>query len=154
MRTSVDVHNFLVERNVPHEMVPVRGRLGSPSRLAAVLDLPPDQVGRVVLFEGPEALLTTMVPSDRAPATDLVARAAGVNGISEVPADRATELTEFLSEALPPVAIPGATGSVMDEVLERQEVLYFPGGEISTLLKIRAADLIEVTGAAVAPLVA
>lgn len=154
MRTSVDVHNFLVERDVPHELVPVRGRLRSPARLAAVLDLPSDQVGRVVLFEGDRSLVATMVPSDRAPSPELVTTAARIGGLSEVPPDRATELTEFLSEALPPVAIPGATGSVMDEVLGRQEVLYFPGGEISTLLKIRAADLIEVTEAAVAPLVA
>ena len=51
MRTSVDVHNFLVEREVPHEVVPTRGRLRSAERISSVLDLPPDQVGKVVIFE-------------------------------------------------------------------------------------------------------
>ncbi|MGH2723564.1 MAG: aminoacyl-tRNA deacylase [Actinomycetota bacterium] len=154
MRTSVDVHNFLLEREVPHELVPVRGRLRSPATVAAVLGLPPDHVGRVVLFEGGDSLVAAIMRSDRTADPHLVARAAGVDEVSEVLPDRATELTEFLSEALPPVALPRGTGAVMDEALGRQEVLYFPGGEISTLLKIRAADLVRVTEATVAPLAA
>jgi Cys-tRNA(Pro)/Cys-tRNA(Cys) deacylase len=154
MRTSVDVHNFLLEREVPHELVPVRGRLRLPAKIAAVLGLPRDQVGRVVLFEGPGSLVAAMVPSDRAPDAGRVTKVAGDDELVEVPGDRATELTGFLSEALPPVALPSGIGSVMDDALGRQEVLYFPGGEISTMLKIRAADLVRVTQATVAPLAA
>ena len=41
MRTSVDVHNHLVERDTAHELFNVRGRFRSAERLASVLDLPP-----------------------------------------------------------------------------------------------------------------
>ena len=51
MRTSVDVHNFLLERDTPHEVFLARGRLRSADRIAAVLDLRPGEVGRVVMFE-------------------------------------------------------------------------------------------------------
>jgi prolyl-tRNA editing enzyme YbaK/EbsC (Cys-tRNA(Pro) deacylase) len=150
MRTSVDVHNFLLERDVPHELVPTRGRLRSPARTAAVLGLPPEQVGRVTLLEGREGLVAALVPAGRDAEPGAVAEAAGHSGLAPVPPDRATELTEFLAEALPPVALPDGTLVVVDETLGRQEVVYFPGGEPSTMLKIRAADLVRAAGAAVA----
>ena len=49
MRTSVDVHNHLVERDTAHELFNVRGRFRSAERLASVLDLPPDLAEDVVL---------------------------------------------------------------------------------------------------------
>src|SRR5438093_6036339 len=57
VRSSVDVHNYLLERDAPHEMVRARGRLRTPDRMAAALDLPLEQVGRVVIFEGDDGPL-------------------------------------------------------------------------------------------------
>ena len=153
MRTSVDVHNYLLERDVSHELVPLRGRLRSPgrmARIAAVLGLPPEQVGKVVLLQGRKALVAVLVASDRDPDLGRVARAVPTPTLAEVPPERATELTEFLGEALPPVALPDGTRVIMDRALAGQEVLYFAGGEATSMLKIRAADLIRATGAKVA----
>src|ERR671914_12849 len=103
MRTSVDVSNYLLERDIPHELVSLPGRLRSPgrmARIAAVLGLPPE---------------------------------------------RATELTEFLAEALPPVGLPAGTRVIVDRPLAQQEVLYFAGGEATSMLKIRAVDLVRAT---------
>lgn len=119
-----------------------------------MLGLPSEHVGRVVLFDGGPGLVAVMIPSDRDPDPARVAEAAGAPSLETIPAERATDLTEFLHEALPPVALPSGTSAVMDEALERQEVLYFPGGEISTLLKIRAADLVRITDATVAAVAA
>ncbi|HEX2030443.1 MAG TPA: YbaK/EbsC family protein [Actinomycetota bacterium] len=151
MRTSVDVHNFLLERDVPHELVPTRGRLRSPARTAAVLGLPPEQVGRVALFEAEEGLVAALVPAGRDADGGAAGAAAARSIVRAVPEDRGTELTEFLAEALPPVALPEGTAVVIDEALRGQQVLYFPGGEPSTMLKIRPSDLVRATGAAVAP---
>ena len=151
MRTSVDVHNFLLERDVPHELVPTRGRLRSPARTAAVLGLPPEQVGRVALFESEEGLVAALVPATRDADARAAGAAAGRSILGAVPVDRATALTEFLAEAMPPVGLPEGTAVVIDEALGGQEVLYFPGGEPSTMLKIRAADLVRATGGEVAP---
>src|SRR5438270_220178 len=52
MRTSVDVHNFLIERDVPHEVFLARGRLRSADRIVAVLDLSPTGLGGVVVRQG------------------------------------------------------------------------------------------------------
>jgi prolyl-tRNA editing enzyme YbaK/EbsC (Cys-tRNA(Pro) deacylase) len=151
VRTSVDVHNFLLERDVPHELVPTRGRLREPSRLAAVLGLPRDQVGRVELFEASRGrLVAVLVPADRSADPRRVARAVPSPTLQPIGPDRATDLTEFLPEALPPVGLPEETTVVVDRDLAEQEVLYFPGGETSSVLKIRGADLVRASSAKVA----
>jgi prolyl-tRNA editing enzyme YbaK/EbsC (Cys-tRNA(Pro) deacylase) len=153
MRTSVDVHNFLLDRDVPHELVPLRGRLRSPgrmARIAAVLGLPTEQVGKVILLEARKRLVAVLVASDQEPDLGRVARAVPTPSLTEVPSERAAELTEFLAEAIPPVALPEGTRVIIDRPLADQEVLYFAGGEARSMLKIRAADLIRATDAKVA----
>jgi Cys-tRNA(Pro)/Cys-tRNA(Cys) deacylase len=153
MRTSVDVHNFLLERDVPHEMVPTRGRLRSPDRMAAVLGLPPEQVGRVVLFRGSGDLVAVLLPSHVTADHGKIAEVAGKSHLEELSPEESTEATEYLHEALPPAGLPQGTRVVMERALADQEVLYFPGGEPSSLLKIRPEDLVRATRARVAPVV-
>lgn len=150
MRTSVDVHNFLVERDVPHELVPVRGRLRSPDRAAAILGLPREQVGRVDVMEGQDGLVAVLVPSDRRADPKRAASAAGTDELTRVPGHRAADLTDFLAEAIPPAGLPEGTLILIDRSLAEQEILYFPGGEASALLKIRPDDLVRATEAKVA----
>jgi prolyl-tRNA editing enzyme YbaK/EbsC (Cys-tRNA(Pro) deacylase) len=153
MRTSVDVHNFLLDRDVPHELVPLRGRLRSPgrmARIAAVLGLPTEQVGKVILLEARKRLVAVLVASDQEPDLGRVARAVPTASLTEVPSERATELTQFLAEAIPPVGLPEGTRVIIDRPLADQEVLYFAGGEATSMLKIRATDLIGTTDAKVA----
>lgn len=152
MRTAVDVHNYLLERDIPHEVVSLRGRVRTPDRVAAVLGLEPEQVGRVVLYEGPTGLVAALVPADRNPDAARVAEAAGASQLEEAEPSRAADLTEFLHEALPPVDLPEGTTALLDERLAGQEVLYFPGGEATSVLKIRGQDLKTATGARTAAL--
>ncbi len=150
MRTSVDVHNFLLEREVPHELVALHGRLRSPgkmARTAAVLGLPLEQVGKVVILQGGKDLVAVLVPADRQPDLRRVAVAARTATLEELTPDRVTDLTDYFSEAVPPVALPNGTRVLLDRTLAEQEVLYFAGGEPSTLLKIRPEDLVRATGA-------
>ena len=150
MRTSVDVHNFLLERDVPHELVPVRGRLREPERMAAVLGLPPGQVARVVVVEAAKGLVALVIPADGQPDLRRVAVATPSPSLVELDPYRVAELTDFLAEAVPPVGLPDGTKVILDRPLSEQEVLYVAGGEPSTLLKIRPADLVRATGAKVA----
>lgn len=154
MRTSVDVHNFLIEREVPHEVFSARGRLRTAERLAAVLDLPQDEVGKVVVFEGPRAAVAAVVPAGTAPDVTKVRRAAGNRQLSEASDERASELTEYLAESIPPVGLPNSFAVLVDRSLDRDEVLYFQGGEARSVLKIRGRDLVKATGARVASIVA
>ena len=153
MRTSVDVHNFLLERDVPHELVSLRGRPRSPgrmARIAAVLGLPPEQVGKVVVLRGSRDLIAVLVPSDRDPDLRRVAVAARTPTLEELTSDQITDLTDYFSESVPPAGLPNGTVVVMDRTLAQQEILYFAGGEPTTVLKIRPDDLARAAGAKVA----
>jgi prolyl-tRNA editing enzyme YbaK/EbsC (Cys-tRNA(Pro) deacylase) len=152
VRTSVDVHNYLVEREAPHEVFSARGRLRSPERIAAVLDLPPGEVGKVVVYEGPGGPVAAVVPSGKEPDPARVRRAAGQPGAEQVSGDRASELTGYLPESIPPAGLPGDFMVILDRSLDRDAVLYFPGGEARAVLKIRGKDLVRATSAKVAPI--
>lgn len=150
MRTSVDVHNFLVERDVPHELLTARGRLRSAERIAAVLDLPPSQVGKVAVYESDVGPVAALVPSDLEPDVRRVARAAAAEAVRPAAPARASQLSEYLSEAIPPAGLPRGFRIVMDRALAQEQVLYFHGGEATVLLKVRGKDLAKAVGAKVA----
>lgn len=150
MRTSVDVHNALVERDVPHELVPVRGRLRKADRIAAIFGLDPTEVGRVVLYEGDARLVAAVTSVAERSDGARVASAAGMSSAREVRPTRVSALTGYLHEALPPVGLPAEVGLILDQPLADAEVLYFPGGEPTSVLKIRGPDLVRATGASVA----
>ncbi|MGH2692147.1 MAG: aminoacyl-tRNA deacylase [Actinomycetota bacterium] len=150
MRNSVDVHNFLLERQVSHELVPVRGRFRSPDRIAAVLGLEPEQVGKVVVLGASKGLVAVLVSSNREPDLRRVAIAVPTPTLRELTTDEITDATDFLAESVPPVGLPEGTRAIMDQGLAGQQVLYFSGGEGSTLLKIRPDDLRGAIGAKVA----
>ncbi|MCA1726365.1 MAG: NUDIX hydrolase [Actinobacteria bacterium] len=99
MRTSVDVHNALVELDVPHELVPIRGRLRRADRIAAVLGLSPDEVGKVWLFDAGGRVFAAVTSLSRRPDASRVATAAGAPQAREIKAARTSALTGYLSEA-------------------------------------------------------
>jgi len=152
MRTSVDVHNYLLERDAPHEVFLARGRLRSPDRIAAVLGLSPSAVGRVDVLETERGAIAAVVPSVRDADLRLVAKAAGVTDVRPATPERASELTDYLPDLVPPAGLPKGVRVMLDRALDLEEVLYFPGGEPRAVLKIRGADLRAALRAKVAPL--
>lgn len=153
MRTSVDVHNFLTELDIPHEIFSARGRLRTPERIAAVLDLPPDLVGHVVVLEGSNGAVAAIVASGRSPQARAVSVATGSGDLRVSSSDRASELTEYLFESIPPAGLPARIAVALDRRLARGEVLYFPGGEPRAVLKVRGNDLARIPGMLVADLI-
>src|SRR5437764_14851945 len=98
MRSSVDVHNYLVERDIKHELFTVRGRLRTPERLAAVLELPLEQVGRVAVFETESEPVVALVSADRVPDAGKVKGAAAAKQLVPASPSRVSELTDFIPD--------------------------------------------------------
>jgi prolyl-tRNA editing enzyme YbaK/EbsC (Cys-tRNA(Pro) deacylase) len=154
VRSSVDVHNYLVERDVQHEVFSVRGRLRSADRIASVLDLPPEQVGRVEVFETDRGPVAALVASDRTCDPERVRKAVRAKEIKPATPSRASQLSEFLGEAIPPAGLPASFRILIDRPLTEQAVLYFASGEASAVLKVRAEDLVRGIKARVASIAA
>jgi prolyl-tRNA editing enzyme YbaK/EbsC (Cys-tRNA(Pro) deacylase) len=154
VRTSVDVHNYLTEHEAQHEVFTAGGRFRSPERIAAVLDLPPALVGKVLLYESPDAVVAAVVPIGFVADIQVLREASGVPSLEPVANGRASELSGFLPEAIPPAGMPSEIAVVVDRSLDRDEVLYFPAGEVHAVLKIRGTELVRATRALVAPIAA
>ncbi len=150
MRTSVDVHNYLVEREVPHEVFLARGRLRSPEQIALVLDLPQDEVGKVVIYEGEGPSVAAVLPVGCRALANRVQQEVNTSNLRRATSARSAEITDFLPETIPPAGLPGGIAIVVDESMARDDVLYFAGGEPRAILKIRGKDLIKATEAIVA----
>ncbi|HEX2267262.1 MAG TPA: YbaK/EbsC family protein, partial [Actinomycetota bacterium] len=129
MRTSVDVHNYLVERDIPHEVFLARGRLRSPEQIALVLDLPQDEVGKVVIYEADGKSLAAVLPVGCRSLANRVQQAVDWPNLHRATTARSAEITDFLPEAIPPAGLPPGVAMVVDESMARDDVLYFAGGE-------------------------
>ncbi|MDP8956342.1 MAG: YbaK/EbsC family protein [Actinomycetota bacterium] len=152
MRTSVDVHNYLVERDIPHEVFLARGRLRSPEQIALVLDLPQDEVGKVVIYEGEGPSVAAVLPVGCRALANRVQQVVDTPNLHRATSARSAEITDFLADTIPPAGLPRRITIVVDESLARDDVLYFPGGEPRAVLKIRGKDLVTATRAIVAPI--
>ncbi len=150
MRTSVDVHNYLVERDIPHEVFLARGRLRSPEQIALVLDLPQDEVGKVVIYESDGPGVAAVLPVGCRALANRVQQAVDAPNLRRATVAQLAEITDFLPESIPPAGLPGGVAMVVDASMARDDVLYFPGGEPRAILKIRGKDLIRATEAIVA----
>jgi Cys-tRNA(Pro)/Cys-tRNA(Cys) deacylase len=117
--------------------------------MAAVFGLRPREVGRVVIFEAGDEAVAAVVPSDGEPDPVLLAKAVRRPSVNKADLERASTLTEFLAETIPPAGLPEDITVVLDESLNRDDVLYFPGGEPRAVLKIRGTDLARATEAKV-----
>jgi Cys-tRNA(Pro)/Cys-tRNA(Cys) deacylase len=98
--------------------------------------------------------VAAVVPAGTAPDVGKVRRAAGDRELALASDERASELTEYLAESIPPVGLPNGFGLVMDRSLDRDTVLYFSGGEARSVLKIRGRDLVKAARAKVASILA
>lgn len=153
MRGPIDVTRDLLAADVPHEIVHLRRRIDDAAELPEVLGLPSRSCLAVRLYDDDTRLLAALVTADRTAASTALARAAGTRGVRPTPPDRVSAVTDSHPSLVAPVGLPADLLVLADTGLREQEVVYAPTGDGSTALKIRAADLLAVTGARVAPLV-
>lgn len=150
MRSSIDVHNHLLDDDVVHELSQLPGPLRDLSAAPGVLGLPPGAVGRPTLLADDDGCVVVLAPADAEVDTSSVAELLGRLDLDPVPPDRAPGLTGYLLAFMPPVALECRSTLVVDEQVADQDVVYAAAGEPGVILKVRGADLIKATSAVVA----
>jgi prolyl-tRNA editing enzyme YbaK/EbsC (Cys-tRNA(Pro) deacylase) len=108
------------------------------------------EVGKVVVYETDQGPAAALVASDRTPDPDRVRKVLKTEKLKPATASRASQLSEYLGEAIPPAGLPGSFRVVIDRPLAGAPVLYFAGGEATAILKVRGKDLVRATEAKVA----
>ena len=157
MKTALDVHRELLAREVRHEIVRMRGRITSADDLPGMLELR-DGCAAVRCYAVTEpagrGVVAVLVPSGSTPDDAALCRLLGVRAVRAATADEINRSTDFAAGLVSPVCLPDDVPLVVDSGLAGRHVLYTSAGEGGVALGIRAADLVEATGAQVAPVVA
>ncbi|MBU4193880.1 MAG: hypothetical protein KKE79_03770 [Actinobacteria bacterium] len=146
MYSSVDVHNYLQELDIPHEVFKFSGRAGSIQRAAAALGLEPKQLARVELFRIDGEPSIVIVPGDREVDITKLKGVTGGQGVERIASDEIPPLTGYHTGDTPPVAHKTEMPAYIDYYTLREDVIYTGSGEPAAILKIRSYDLVRATG--------
>ena len=152
MRGTIEVHRFLVERDIPHEFYRLDRPLRRIDEAAVVLALDPRQVAMAELFEARPSPVLALTRADECASLDALAAAARVSRLRPAQPDRVLAVSGYLPHWLPPVGHERAFHVVIEEGLLFEPVLYAAGGDPGVMLVIRSEDLLRATAATPAPL--
>jgi prolyl-tRNA editing enzyme YbaK/EbsC (Cys-tRNA(Pro) deacylase) len=150
MRSSVEVNNYLQSTDAKYELVALSGHVKDAEQMAELLGLELPEVVKALVFIADGAPLLAIIPGDRRANKAKIKVAAGVKKLDFAPEKNVMEITDFQSRATPPVAWKTPPTVLIDSSVSKVGVVYAAGGEPNIVLKIRSADLIRITEAAVA----
>jgi prolyl-tRNA editing enzyme YbaK/EbsC (Cys-tRNA(Pro) deacylase) len=149
VRSCSDVHNFLVEKDVPHEVIHLPALSKTAKAAAALLDVPLREVVKslVFLLDGRPTLV--LVPGDRVTDTQLLREATGCERAVLAKGQQVVDLTGYRTGAVPPCGLESHLPVVADSAVFEPDVVYCGGGTTATMLKMRSDDLRRLLGALV-----
>jgi Cys-tRNA(Pro)/Cys-tRNA(Cys) deacylase len=150
MRSCSDVHNFLLEREVAHEIVHLPAFSTTAKKAADLLGVELREICKTLVFVTDGGPVAVLVPGDLQAKPRLVRAVVGCRKASLAKADDVLAITGYRPGAVPPCGLALDLPVVADERLLASEVVYCGGGTTTTMLKIRSDDLCRVVGARVA----
>lgn len=153
MRTALDVHRDLLGREVPHEIVRLRGAsIGDADDLPAALGVHPVVCVAVRCYVTEHGPLAAIVRAGTRPDWQALLAAADAHTVRTATAGEVNEITDFAAGLVCPVGLPPDVLLLADSTPARSDVLYCPVGEGGVVLGIRTHDLLRVVAARRAPL--
>lgn len=145
MRTSVDVHNFLQDKNVQHEIFLVDDPIKTAERAAALLRLDPSEVAKSVLFFASKEPVLVIVSGNKRVSYKKLKKVLGTSKVYLADARSLVTITGYVVGATPPLAHQVKMRTLIDQGIMDVNVLYTGGGEVNAMLKIKPEDLKKVT---------
>ncbi|MDP3013732.1 MAG: YbaK/EbsC family protein [Candidatus Subteraquimicrobiales bacterium] len=152
MRTSVDVHNFLLLRNVLHEICLLSAPAMTAEKASALMGIDLTEIVKSVIVFADKSPFLIMVPGNKKASYKKIKMHLGARRTRLALPEEVVEITGYALGATPPFAFQMSLRTLMDESIMAHEVVYTASGEVGAILKIRPADLKEATSAEVADL--
>lgn len=141
VRSCSDVHNFLQEQGVAHEMLHLPASSRTAQAAASLLGVPVARVVKSLVFLAAGEPRMVLVPGDSMVDTRALCAALGGAPVELADARTVYQLTGFRVGAVPPCAVASDLPVVADPGVFAGDVVYCGGGTTMTMLKIRSADL-------------
>lgn len=172
MQGPVEIHQTLLAADIPHEIVQLPHPLTRADSLPDVLGLPHAACLVVRLFHiapggSPAALpdalpdplpghrpaaAAAVVAAGQTPAPGAVGAALQVRVLGVLPARSVPAVTGYLAGLVCPIGLPSDVPLVVESRVLAQDVVYLATGAPGSVVGLRAADLVAVTGAVTAQL--
>ena len=127
------------------------GQIDGPS-VAAKLGQDPAQVFKTLVTQaGPGDYRVFVLPCCQELDLKAAARAAGVKAIQMLPLKELTKVTGYIRGGCSPLAMKKQYPTVFDQSCRQFDRIFVSAGKIGLQLEAAPQDLIQLTGAAVAP---
>jgi prolyl-tRNA editing enzyme YbaK/EbsC (Cys-tRNA(Pro) deacylase) len=154
MRSCSDVHNYLLEQGVAHEIVHLPALSTTAKKAADLLGVQLHEICKTLVFITDKGPIAVLVPGDLQAKPSLIRSVVGCRRATLAKAAEVLEITGYRPGAVPPCGLALELPVVADERLFAADIVYCGGGTTTTMLKIRSDDLREVLGAQVAVIAA
>jgi Cys-tRNA(Pro) deacylase len=141
MRTCSDVHNYLEEQGVTHEMLPLSDSSASAERAAELLGVTSREVIKSLLFLVDDVPTLVLVAGDARVDPAALAAALGARRVSLARPEEVLGATGYRVGGVPPCGLASDLPVVADPGAFAPPVVYCGGGAEATMLKIRSDDL-------------
>lgn len=145
MKTSVDVHQFLLEQGIKHEIIPVDTSLGSAKQAAVVLGLEKEELIKSMVCLADNNPLLVIVPGNKRVDCQKLLKHLGCREASLADREQVIAWTGYPLGATPPMAHQTKLKTFIDCCVLGVEVIYTSAGEVNAILKMRSKDLPGVT---------
>lgn len=149
-RSAERVRAFLAEHGLADEIVIFEQSTKTAQMAADAMGCELGQIVKSLVFVAGETPVVALVAGDRRGDADAIARIAGARQARFADADTVRSATGFVIGAVSPFDLPRGLMVLADDSLNRFEFVYPAAGTSSSMVRIRLADLIELTGARVA----
>jgi len=147
------VHRELLARDVPHEIVRVRGAVVvCADDLPDALDVAPTSCLAVRCYVTDLGLVAVVVHAGVVPDPTAVLDALGARTLRPATPDEVNAATDYAAGLVSPVGLPAELPLLADSALSNAGVVYCPVGEGGVVLGIGVADLLLAIGAQLAVL--
>jgi len=145
MRTSVDVHNYLQARDIPHEIFLLNSPTRTAERAAALLGLNLCEIIKTVIFFIDGEPVAVVTCGDKKVSYKKLKKVLGTSRVRLATPEEVVELTGYVVGATPPFCFENKIRILIDKSVLDVEVVYTGGGEINAMLKMKSQDLQGVT---------
>lgn len=155
MKSALDVHRELLARDVPHEVLRLRGRAPSADDLPRLIGVTSGCVTvACYVAERPSgpAFVAVLLPSGRVADPAALLDALGASVVRPATAAEVNARTDYAAGLVSPLCLPPDVELLADTALGQSPVCYCAVGEAGVVLGIRTLDLLVATRARAATL--
>ena len=155
MNTALDLNDFIRAQGLDAEMVAPGVEMPTVDAAAAALDVPPERIFKSILFQAADGRCAMAIAcgKGRVDAKKLAA-VTGLGRLKLASPEVALTVTGYPAGGTPPVGHRERFPVVVDTRVAAQPWGWAGGGRKELMVRIASADIVRLTGAQVADVVA